>query len=293
MDGSLDDTIARLDEVVAEAVATESRLAVFPAMYRSVTTAVRDAVRAGGFFDDDARLEELSVVFAGYYLDAWDQRRSGDEPAAPWKLAFDAAESPHPRMVLQHLLLGMNAHINRDLGLATSDVAGERLAAAYGDFIRVNEILFDILDRLQAGLGQVSPRMSWLDRLGGPWDESVMRIGIRTARDLAWHFAEHLVDHGSPSETIREREADAVWLGRLIARRWSPVHVVGVMIARAETAPMREVVEALTIGDVDLGVIERRAADEHRRRPAADGSLRSAAVPLRRIAPTGARRRLR
>jgi hypothetical protein len=289
MDTSLDDTIERLDRVLAEAAVGESRLAVFPAMYRSVTMAIRDAVRTGGFFDDDARLEELTVVFAGLYLDAWEQHRGGGEPPASWKLAFDVAASHKRRMILQHLLLGMNAHINLDLGVATTRVVGDRLPTAYADFIRVNEILFAILDQLQAGLGAVSPRMSLLDRIGGRWDESFMRIGIRTARDLAWHFAEHLADDTAPEEAIRNRDEETVWLGRLIARRWSPVHAVGIVVARAETAPMAEIVDALTVTGVDLDAVERRAADERRRRPVADAPLRAMVARSRRRPPTARR----
>jgi len=100
MDTSIDHTLDRLDRVLDAARAENSMLGVFPAMYRSVTAAIRDAVRAGGFFDDDARLEELTVVFAGLYLDAYDQRRRGEEPAAAWQLAFSIAESPHRRMIM-------------------------------------------------------------------------------------------------------------------------------------------------------------------------------------------------
>jgi hypothetical protein len=286
MDASLDDTIDRLDRILAVAAAEESRLAVFPAMYRSVTTAIRDAVRTGGFFDDDARLEELTVVFAGLYLDAWEQYRRGDDPASAWRLAFDVAESRKHRMILQHLLLGMNAHINLDLGVATSRVARGGLPAVYADFIRVNEILFAILDDLQAGLGAVSPRMSLIDRIGGRWDESLARIGIRTARDLAWHFAEHLADEPNREEAIRRRDEETAWLGRVIARRWSPIHAMGVVVARAETARTDEVIDALTVTGVDLVAVERRAADERRREPIPDAPLRSVVSRPRRRSST-------
>jgi hypothetical protein len=284
MDTSLDNTIDRLDTVLEVAAAEESRLGVFPAMYRSVTVAVRDAVRSGGLFDDDARLEELTVVFAGEYLDAWERFRGGEMPAEVWNLAFTVAESRKRRMILQHLLLGMNAHINLDLGIATSRVAGDRLPPMYADFIRVNEILFAILDSLQAGLGSVSPRMSLLDRIGGRWDESFMRMGIRTARDLAWHFAEHLADEPAPEDAIRRRDEEAAWAGRFIARRWSPLHIIGLVIARAETTPMTEVIDALSVSTVDLDAVERRATEERRRGP-------MPAAPLKDVVKRTGRRR--
>jgi len=288
MDTSLDQTLVRLDAVLDEATADNSMLAVFPAMYRSVTFAVREAVRVGGFFEDDVRLEELTVVFAGRYLEAYDLHRSGEEPTAAWQLAFSIAESRHRRMILQHLLLGMNAHINLDLGLATWRVGGSRLPAVYADFIRVNEILFHILDQLQGGLDTVSPRISWLDRLGGQWDERLMRLGIRTARDLAWNFAVRLSETSSQSGEIAERDDDTTWLGKLIARRWSPVHLIGSLIAGAESRSVADIVTAMSVTDIDLDTVARNAYSATQSSPAEGTSLR-AAVATRR--PRSANRR--
>jgi len=283
MDTSLDGTLDRLDRLLERATADNSMLAVFPAMYRSVTAAVRDAVRAGGFFADDARLEELMVVFAGLYLDAHDLHRAGERSPAAWQLAFSAAESARRRMILQHLLLGMNAHINLDLGLATWRVGGESLPAVYEDFIKVNEILFDVLDGLQEGLDTVSPRISLLDRLGGPWDERLMRMGIRTARDLAWNFATRLSESELPDDQVEERDRDTAWLGGLIARRWSPVHVIGCVIARAESRSVAEIVDALSVRDVDLDVVAARADVAVRATPVDGTSLRAAVARKGRL----------
>lgn len=275
MDTSLDHTLERLDRVLEAAVAENSMLGVFPAMYRSVTVAVRQAVRAGGFFDDDDRLEELTIVFASHYLDAYECHRAGDDTPEAWRLAFTVAESPHRHMILQHLLLGMNAHINLDLGQAAWRIGGGELPAIYADFIRVNEILFHILDRLQEGLDAVSPRISWLDRLGGPWDERLMKVGIRTARDLAWNFAVRLSETSSPAAEIAERDDDTTWLGKMIARRWSPIHLLGFVIAGAEARSVGDIVSALAVPDIDFTTVAQRADAAVRTRPAAGTSLRA------------------
>lgn len=279
---SLDHTVAKLDEIVDESCAAASYLAVFPAMYRSVTSAVRDAVRSGGFFDDDARLEELTVVFADLYLDAYDRHRSKGEPPACWTLAFEIAEATRRHMILQHVLLGMNAHINLDLGVAAAQVSGGRLPPLYADFVRVNEILFQILDGLQGGLGAVSPRMSLLDRLGGSWDETFMRIGIRMGRDLAWSLANRLCEVPDASAEVTERDGDATWLGRAIVRGWSPMHLVGRFIASAESTSIDEIVAALTVDRVDLDQASRAAADDVNRAPNEEHRLRVVAKRRRR-----------
>ncbi len=285
VDASLDRTLERLNRVLERTTAENSMLGVFPAMYRSVTAAVRNAVRAGGFFDDDARLEELTVVFAGRYLDAYELYRSGQRPTAAWDLAFSIAASPHRRMILQHLLLGMNAHINLDLGIAAWRVGGKRLPVVYGDFIRVNEVLFHILDQLQGGLDTVSPHISWLDRLGGPWDEHLMRLGIRTSRNLAWSFAVRLSETSSQSDEIAERDGETAWLGHLISRRWSPLHLLGWAIARAESRSVADVVAALTVTDIDLDTVARRADAEAQARVNEGTSLRAALAERHRYNP--------
>jgi hypothetical protein len=51
-----------------------------------------------------------------------------------WRIAFDAADRQEPP-VLQHLLLGMNAHINYDLGIAAADTyPGAALVPLHRDF---------------------------------------------------------------------------------------------------------------------------------------------------------------
>ena len=256
---SLEGTLGRLDRIIEDACTEGSHLGVFPAMYRSVTAAVLEAIRSGGFFDDDEVVEHLTVVFADLYFEAYDRYRGNDEAASCWVVAFETAESPQPRMILQHLLLGMNAHINLDLGLATHQVAGDDLTLVKADFVRVNEILFQILDRLQGGLGEVSPRMALVDRLGGQWDERMMRVGLSTCRDLAWTFANILaITDDIPGATAR-RDADASWVARAMLRPWSPVNLVGRMVANVESRDIRRIVASLERSRVDFEAASRAA----------------------------------
>ena len=64
-------------------------------------------------------MERLDAIFAARYLEAVQQLWSGSVPSRSWRVAFDAATQPGP-IVLQHLLLGMNAHINLDLSIAAA-----------------------------------------------------------------------------------------------------------------------------------------------------------------------------
>ena len=68
-------------------------------------------------FEDGVRMERLDVTFANRYLDAFYSWIAGKQITNSWKIAFDSV-AQSKSLVIQHLLLGMNAHINLDLGIA-------------------------------------------------------------------------------------------------------------------------------------------------------------------------------
>ena len=74
------------------------------------------------------RMERLSITFVDRYLAALDGYRAGRTVTKSWELALDTAEARRP-IVLQHLLLAINAHVNLDLGIAAAETAPGRRAA--------------------------------------------------------------------------------------------------------------------------------------------------------------------
>jgi hypothetical protein len=187
----LDVVLARLETVVADTVRTRSRAGYFAAMYRRVTIAVRDAVIAGRF-DDNDRMARLDRVFAERYLDAYDEWQRGGRTTAAWEAAFVASGHWRP-IIIQHLLVGINAHINLDLGIAAATVApGSAISGLRADFGRVNDILSELVDGVMDRIGEVSPWVRMLDRIGGRTDQTIVRFSIGIARDQAWDLAEEL-----------------------------------------------------------------------------------------------------
>src|SRR5262245_7464543 len=137
---SIDEVVDRLTSIIRWASDNNSRLGYFPALYRKVTIAVRDGIRRG-VYDDAQRMERFDVAFANRYLDAFAAFRSGASLSSSWRLAFDSAADFWP-IVLQHLLLGMNAHINLDLGIAAAaTMRGHDLESIHADFDRINIVL--------------------------------------------------------------------------------------------------------------------------------------------------------
>ena len=79
-------------------------------------------------------MEVLDVLFAKRFIDAYDLWKSGQKPTESWRLAFEVSKNPS-HLVLQHLFLGINAHINLDLGIAASEtMVGKDIHGIKGDF---------------------------------------------------------------------------------------------------------------------------------------------------------------
>ena len=206
---TIDEVLERLDQMIYLARREKSRLGYFAALYRNVTIKVNEGILAGSF-EDGARMERLDVAFANLYLDAHERYHRGEDLSRCWRTTFRAAQSWHP-IVLQHLLLGINAHINLDLGIAAAQTApGTQLAGLRRDFDSINNILGAMLDDVQDRLTLVSPAMTLLDSAGGRTDEAIMNFSIERAREAAWRAAERLAPL-SPEEMQKEIEVLDRW----------------------------------------------------------------------------------
>ena len=188
---TIDEVIARLEGILAECDSRRSGAGYFAALYHKVTCRVRDGIAAHEF-EDGARMEQLDVTFANRYIAAWDAWRAGGQPTASWKTAFESTRRRRV-LVLQHLLLGMNAHINLDLGIATVAIAqGGDLAAAHRDFNEINTILAALTYEVVNDLNRVSPLLSLLGFHATNYNAVLMQFALSNARDGAWCFAEEL-----------------------------------------------------------------------------------------------------
>ena len=188
---SIQDVIDDLGGIISLCRAEKNPAGYFPALYRRVTLGVQGWI-AQDRFDDGPRMERLDVVFADRYLDAWRAWRAGGALTRSWAVAFEAAEDWAPTTV-QHLLLGINAHINLDLGIAAARVSPPRELAALGDdFGRINQLLASLVDDVQDRLSEVWPLLRVLDWAAGGDDEATVNFSMGRARDAAWGFAHRL-----------------------------------------------------------------------------------------------------
>jgi hypothetical protein len=220
---TLDAVVDRLDAEVEAAASAGSRLGYFPALYRRVTDGLRTAVHDGAFADN-GRMARLGVVFANRYLDASARHRRGEPTTLSWQVAFDAA-ARGDLSVLQHLLLGMNAHINLDLGIACAEVApGRALASLEADFGRINNLLFGLRPIVESQLTEISVRFGLavdIARTLNNFDQRVGDFSLREARRSAWRFARVLSalrTRAAREVAVRARDAETVVLGVTIQK---------------------------------------------------------------------------
>ncbi len=102
-------------------------------------------------------------MFANRYLEAFTQHQNGQTPSQCWLFSFAVAEQWWP-IVLQHLLLGMNGHINLDLGIAVARTTPqEELPAFEHDFNQINTLLAGLVDDVTKRLAKVWPLLAVLD----------------------------------------------------------------------------------------------------------------------------------
>jgi hypothetical protein len=204
----IESIVTEMRDVVESAQLRKDRNGYFAALYLGVTSAVDCGLRQGVFANPD-RLADLTVVFARRYLDALQLHRNGDRPARSWQVAFDAAGTWNPT-VLQHLLLGINAHVNLDLGIAAAQVApGSKIVDLEPDFIRINDVLAGLVADVQGRLNSISPLYRFVDDISGDIDSAVINFSIARARDAAWQLAQELapLDAVSAATVVRTRDA--------------------------------------------------------------------------------------
>lgn len=163
----------------------------------------------GTAFGDPRWVHVLLHRFAGYYFQALDgYETDGTAPPPVWQVAFDHAARNDVQPV-QHLLLGVNAHINYDLVLTLDEIlapewprlAEKTRALRYADHCGVNRVIAKSVDAVQdAVIGPRMPLMRLIDAVFGPVDEYLASRLIEDWREDVWQHVRRLLACRTPSE---------------------------------------------------------------------------------------------
>lgn len=184
----LSDVRGRIQEILEHCRNEKSTLGYFAALYTKVAKGIEAAIEKKEF-DDNERLARMDVNFVNYYIHAMNCAFSGEPAPAHWQVAIDYSKKPEP-LVLEHLFLAMNAHINYDLSNAINvSVKPEEIIGFKNDFLKVNYILFSLLDNVQNDVADfVWPLKVYL-LFGRKTDDRLLSFGMKLMRNDAFSFS--------------------------------------------------------------------------------------------------------
>lgn len=214
---NIDEVITHLETIIHDSKKNGDRIGYFAVLYHKVTVAVKEGI-AGGQFGDGITLERLDVLFANRYLHALYQWRAGKPISKSWEVAFKAA-AMGDKLILQHLLLGINAHINLDLGIAVVEAAGGAdLDTMRADYNSINLILSSLSYGVINNLNTVSPFLSFLGFTGTASNSMLVQFSLGNARDGSWCFADDLTRLTADKRPafIQQRDKEISDLGALL-----------------------------------------------------------------------------
>jgi hypothetical protein len=121
---------------------------MFAMAYLRTTEEYHRAATTPGFFTDTPFINFEDAVFARYYFQAYDAWHNGNQAAVPpaWKVALQAADQKSVN-ASTNVLLGISAHINRDLAFVLWDIGLVKPdgTSRKPDHDKVNEFLNRVL----------------------------------------------------------------------------------------------------------------------------------------------------
>lgn len=229
---TIEEVIVLLETIVSEALEKNDRMGIFAQLYLGFTRQVKEGIE-NGIFENAERMKTLDVIFASRYLTAFQNYTSGNgDVSQAWQTAFEAAKNDK-LLVIQHLFMGMNAHINLDLGIAAFKTGlPDELPLLKNDFDLINTLLVQNIETMQDNLNKLSPLLFLLDWVGKKSDEHLMAFSLKKARSHAWSVATRLTKVVSPTEEklqIEELDNYVALLNKFITEPG----VIGSMLIKA------------------------------------------------------------
>ncbi|MGL2988527.1 DUF5995 family protein [Flavobacterium sp. RSSA_27] len=214
---TIDEVIQLLQEIIQQSITEKSTKGYFAVLYLKVTQKVKEGIQ-NGTFENGPRMEKLDVIFANRYIKAYYQYQTQQPTSKSWEAAFVEAGN-YWIIVLQHLLLGMNAHINLDLGIAAAQVSPkDEIHSLQNDFNTINTILSSLVDDVEKDLTEVWPILKWILEKTKSIDTFLIDFSMQKAREGAWKYALELapLEGNKAEESITIRDVKVAQKAKLI-----------------------------------------------------------------------------
>lgn len=218
---TMDMAVAKLEAIEQDLVRKGDARAVFVTTYLMQTKATAAALAEPGRFEDPAFMNRLALRFVQYFLDAYGNYEAGqrDKVPAPWLRAFDLA-TQKKTLVMEDLVLGINAHINYDLPRALV-VVGANTPAHERDFSNYNQLLYEniqpvkdaIVDRYTKEAFSVN-LLGLADKLSLKLDDRVAEETFSLLRNRAWEYSRRIA--AGDSKALSDSLDDAMTIVKAI-----------------------------------------------------------------------------
>ena len=211
--------------------------AIFALAYLRTTQTFRWASDQAGYFNDTPWVNHEAAVFARYYFDAYDSWAAGRRDQAPqaWLIAFDAAAG---RRVTGSgdLMLGMSAHINRDLpmALAAIGIATPDGQTRKPDHDKVDQFLNTVIQPVLAeAVARFDPDVDIATPYGVGYT-GLFQL-VQAWRERAWRYAELLTEAPTAEAralVVQEIETNAATEAHSLVAAWGYLPPVTTTSAR-------------------------------------------------------------
>ena len=243
---SIDEVISILGNIILESENNKDPLGYFAALYQKVTIKVKEGIE-NNFFDNGPRMEKLDVVFANRYIEAYYSYQENEAITASWKSAFGLSTNYWP-IVLQHLLIGMNAHINLDLGIAAAEISkSKNIDDLENDFNKINEVLSSLVSDVENDLANIWPTLKIILKWAGKVDDFLVDFSMGLARDGAWKFAKSIANKPSKEldSLIKIRDQKVARKAKIITNLGIIAKTILVIIRFGERGSISDRIEEL------------------------------------------------
>ena len=246
---TIDELLSELEVIIAESAEKGERAGYFATLYHKVTSKVKEGIDRNDF-ENGPRMERLDVLFANRYLSALHQWRNKLPLTDSWKIAFEATEKSGI-LLIQHLLLGINAHINLDLGVAAVEtIQAGQIQDIHKDFDAINAILGALTYEVIHDINRISPLLSLIGKHSGNTESLLIQFSIGNARDGAWVFAEDLSQKAGVEYTafIAQRDKDIATLANSLIKLKGFIRCTIWIIHLFELKNVKKVIQILNTG---------------------------------------------
>ncbi|MFD0963501.1 DUF5995 family protein [Pseudofulvibacter geojedonensis] len=242
---NIDEVLSILENIIDESKQNNDTLGYFAALYKKVTRKVKEGIDQN-YFDNNERMELLDVVFANRYIKAYYDYKERRDITNSWSQAFLLSKDYWP-IVLQHLLIGMNAHINLDLGIATAEVSkNQDIEDLHDDFNKINQILSSLVKEVEEELSAIWPTLKKILKYTKKVDNFFVDFSMELARDGAWNFAKQL--HNTKpvdlQNTINTRDEKIAQKATIISK---PGFVVSLLFSLIRLGEKGSITEKITV----------------------------------------------